>query len=434
MISLGSAPRPRRGLFDATLALLLLYAVYAKTPCGALPVWAYRTMQGQPTPNLLATFRGRETSVDFGLGDVSAGLLASQAFPAPVDDAAKRTGVDPELLVSVLGAAGETCTASQCDVPAPAYLDQVLETYDGKERVSLLELAHGIATAARSFDGDLELALEALYVGPTQVERAVGQSRASGHEDPSDVEVHSAFYSPSVRRGQLQGALRVLAYHRLRTLAWPADSEHRISSPFGERIHPVLGTRRLHNGTDIAAPIGTPLVAAHRGRVVRRGRDSVSGKFLQIDHGFDIESTYCHMSEIDVEQEQRLGRRQPVGAVGATGRVTGPHLHYILRISGQAVDPELYGEAPRRRRARAGEAVLPELDAEEEPAPRKPPKPERAGKPKSTAKPKKPTREAPPRPADVDTGVPEPSASTTPGPETKTDETKTDAGTPGAGP
>jgi murein DD-endopeptidase MepM/ murein hydrolase activator NlpD len=347
--------RRRHGLLDATLAALLLFGVYSKTPCGALPVWAVRTYNGQPTPNLLATFTGRETAVEITAPDFERGLLASREFPPPLLEAANAAGADPELLVSYLAATGDKCEENDCVVAAPPRLGQALETYVVTPTAKLTDVAQGLAIYSKRL-GSAELGLEALYVGETLVERAVAQAEASGLDAPRDVEVHSQFFSANTRRGPLQNALRVLALHRLRTLAWPADDKWRISSPYGWRVHPKLNKRKFHNGTDIATPTGTPLLSGHDGKIVRRGRDSVSGNWIKVDLGFAIESTYCHLSEIDVDKDQRVARKQVVGKAGATGRVTGPHLHYILRINDETVDAEMYGESPSRKRPEDGSA------------------------------------------------------------------------------
>lgn len=351
-MSVNSAPpRRRHGLFDATLAALLLYAVWASTPLGAIPVYLWRQAHDEPTPSLISTFRGRETNVDLAPAtlDVGVGLLASRAFPLPVEEAAKRTGTDAELLVSLLMAHGERCDDDTCLITAPPHLGQALETYDQREKAPVFDVARGLARYQQMLGGDPLLGLEALYVGETLVARALEQARASGLDAPQDVEVHAAFYSSGVRRGALQNAIEVLALHRLRTLAWPADPTLPITSPFGDRVHPVLGTRRFHNGTDIGARVGEPLFAAHDGVVVRAGRDSVSGVFLKINHGFGIETTYCHLSEREVHEQARVTRKAVVGRAGATGRVTGPHLHYILRVNDKEVDAEMYGESPTRK-------------------------------------------------------------------------------------
>lgn len=340
-------PPPHRGLLDATLVLLLLYAVWSRTPCGALPVFALRAYQGLPTPDLIATFRGRETSVHIDTPLAKQGLLAAQGLTSSVLDAANATGTDPALLLSFVTAEPGGCRGSACVVEAPPRLADVLPDTMGRGEVDLLDLARAIA-AARARVGSDELGLEALYVGVATVERVVAQASASALEGAEDVEVHGQFFSVGVRRGSLQGALKVLALHRLHTLAWPADERWPITSSYGLRVHPILGESRLHNGTDIAMPVGTPIFSAHQGVVKRSGSDLVSGNWLKVTHGFGIESTYCHLEEVGARAGQRVARKQGLGKAGATGRVTGPHLHYVLRVAGTTVDPERYGEAPRR--------------------------------------------------------------------------------------
>lgn len=342
-----AVPPPQRGLLDATLALLLLYAVWSRTPCGALPVFAIRTYQGLPTPDLIATFRGRETHVHIDTPLTEQDLLAVQTLPAFVHDAARATGADPELLHSFVAAASDGCRGTTCVVDAPPRLADVLPDTAGRTEVGLLDLARAMVVA-RDRVGSEILGIEALYVGITPVERAVAQAHNSALDSADDVEVHSQFFSAGVRRGPLQGALRVLAHHRLRTLAWPADKRWPVTSSYGMRVHPVLKESRLHNGTDIATPIGAPIYSVHHGVVVRSGRDTVNGNWIKVAHGLGIESTYCHLEEVIALAGGRVARKQSIGRAGATGRVTGPHLHYVLRIAGTTVDAELYGDAPRQ--------------------------------------------------------------------------------------
>jgi|GEM_PF-599477 len=352
--------RAHRGLLDFLLMLALGYAVYAMTPIGALGEYAFRAAMGQKQrPNLFATFRGHDTHVELGKVDFDKGMLSSKRFPPSVIAASEKTGVNKELLVTLLISFGK-CEGDVCTLAKPPFLEQALDDLSLDDDVSVEHLAWGIAklgdqlAKAAGKSVKEELAVEALYAGPFVVERALDRARATGLKTPEDVEVHAPLLPPGVRRGKLQPALQVLAMHRLRTLAWPADKKWRISSPFGERIHPVLGTRRFHNGTDLATPTGTPLLSAHRGRVSRAGRDAVSGNYLKIDHGFGIETTYCHMSVVDKDKGDRVDRSEKVGKSGATGRITGPHLHYILRLQGKPVDAEQYGAAPTRRSGGAG--------------------------------------------------------------------------------
>ncbi|MFA0698865.1 peptidoglycan DD-metalloendopeptidase family protein, partial [Vibrio sp. 10N.222.49.C9] len=103
--------------------------------------------------------------------------------------------------------------------------------------------------------------------------------------------------------------------------------------------HPV--TRRIspHNGMDFAIPTGTPVLAAADGKVIMVRNHPYAGKYLVIEHGSIYKTRYLHMSRIQVKRGQMVKRGQRIGLSGATGRVTGPHLHYELLIRNRAVDP-----------------------------------------------------------------------------------------------
>lgn len=116
----------------------------------------------------------------------------------------------------------------------------------------------------------------------------------------------------------------------------------RMSSDYGMRTHPVLGGRRSHNGVDLAAPTGTPVYATADGVVSRANWFSSYGLYVQIEHGAALETRYAHMSKLAVADGQRVKKGDLIGYVGSTGRSTGPHLHYEVRIDGQAVNPVPY--------------------------------------------------------------------------------------------
>jgi murein DD-endopeptidase MepM/ murein hydrolase activator NlpD len=116
-----------------------------------------------------------------------------------------------------------------------------------------------------------------------------------------------------------------------------------LSSEFSKaRFHPILHLTRPHEGIDLAAPYGTPVVAPAAGVVERVTVQTGYGNVLEIDHGNGVETKYAHLSRIDVHVGQHVTRGQPIAAVGNTGLSTGPHLHYEVHVNGKVVDPLTY--------------------------------------------------------------------------------------------
>lgn len=116
----------------------------------------------------------------------------------------------------------------------------------------------------------------------------------------------------------------------------------RLTSSYGMREHPVLGGRRAHKGIDLAAPTGTPIYASADGMVSKAEWFSGYGLYVALEHGGDLQTRYGHMSRINVLSGQQVRKGDVIGFVGSTGRSTGPHLHYEVRIAGEAVNPIPY--------------------------------------------------------------------------------------------
>lgn len=120
----------------------------------------------------------------------------------------------------------------------------------------------------------------------------------------------------------------------------PVNGNYRLSSHFNpKRLHPVTGRVAPHNGTDWATPTGTPIVSTGDGVVAMTRNHPYAGKYVVIQHGSTYKTRYLHLSKILVRKGQKVSRGQRIGLAGATGRVTGPHIHYELLVRGRAVDP-----------------------------------------------------------------------------------------------
>ncbi len=134
------------------------------------------------------------------------------------------------------------------------------------------------------------------------------------------------------------GALPRLGLERYRILTVrPVGGE--LTSTFGVRYHPVLHRRKLHTGCDFEAHRGTPVMAAAPGVVIRAGRWSSYGRIVIIDHGMGVHTRYAHLSRIYVHTGDYVGAGALLGKSGASGRVTGPHLHFEVRVDGEPIDP-----------------------------------------------------------------------------------------------
>ncbi|WP_226418442.1 M23 family metallopeptidase [Dechloromonas denitrificans] len=115
-----------------------------------------------------------------------------------------------------------------------------------------------------------------------------------------------------------------------------------FGSPFGYRQDPIAGLRAMHEGIDFIAPPGTPIVAAADGVIVSAEYHPEFGNMVDIDHGAGLTSRYAHMSRLDVETGRMVKGGERIGALGNTGRSTGPHLHFEVRMLGVAQNPALF--------------------------------------------------------------------------------------------
>lgn len=148
---------------------------------------------------------------------------------------------------------------------------------------------------------------------------------------PSDVGFSNLFASLQ----RLDGAPRSAAYI---PSGQPVEKLS-LTSNFGVRSDPFNGGARMHKGIDIPGPVGTPIYATADGIVNRSGWASGYGNLVQISHGGGMETRYGHMSKLLVAENSYVRRGQIVGLMGSTGRSTGSHLHYEVRVDGAAINP-----------------------------------------------------------------------------------------------
>ena len=125
----------------------------------------------------------------------------------------------------------------------------------------------------------------------------------------------------------------------------PAVQKLQFTSNCGIRTDPFRGTAAMHSGVDIPGPVGTPIYATADGVVSRAGWASGYGNLVQITHGSGMETRYGHMSKLLVSPNSSVKRGQIIGLMGSTGRSTGSHLHFEVRLNGVAVNPRRFLEA-----------------------------------------------------------------------------------------
>ncbi|HEY4821916.1 MAG TPA: M23 family metallopeptidase, partial [Xanthobacteraceae bacterium] len=146
-------------------------------------------------------------------------------------------------------------------------------------------------------------------------------------------------YRISVARAQADRLTRTMSTVPIRK---PVIGEIDMTSSFGVRIDPFLGRPAMHTGIDFHGTQGDPIRATASGTVTLAGWNGGYGRLVEVDHGNGLATRYGHLSEIDVTIGQTIKIGQIVGRLGATGRSTGPHLHYETRVDGEAVDPQKF--------------------------------------------------------------------------------------------
>ncbi|SJZ57090.1 M23 family metallopeptidase [Consotaella salsifontis] len=209
------------------------------------------------------------------------------------------------------------------------------------EREQIDQIRDLAANARRTAEG-ITSALEA---GGIEVPSDQGKPNTGGPFIPAPANAFDNMF------GELDSALDELEALKLMTnripLRTPVAFTY-VSSPFGVRGDPFLGRKAMHEGIDFVAPSGTEVKAAAHGKVVHAGPTSGYGNMIEIDHGDGFSTRYAHLSSISVSVGEDVEAGDSIGAVGSTGRSTGPHLHYEVRDNGRAVNPNRFLAAGRQ--------------------------------------------------------------------------------------
>ncbi len=201
----------------------------------------------------------------------------------------------------------------------------------------------GVA-AALAFTANPAFAKEATAPASTQITSAV--ERAESAASVADEEFGELFASWEALDdgGRITASGEIAAAPRISVSVpsrMPVEGV-RLTSGYGMRNHPILRQRRQHNGVDLAAAQGTPVYATADGRVGRAEWFGSYGNYVQLEHGADLQTRYAHLSSYTVQEGETVRKGDLIGYIGSTGRSTGPHLHYEVRVDGEPVDPIPY--------------------------------------------------------------------------------------------
>lgn len=214
---------------------------------------------------------------------------------------------------------------------------------DGVERRQIAALA----SAEESLDSRLRRmrgVISDLGLNMAQLDAATPRAGMGGPFVPVKLSADAGpferqLYRININRAQMQRLNQTLALVPYRK---PVIGEVEFTSGFGVRSDPFLGRPAMHTGLDFRASMGDPVRVTANGKVVSAGWAGGYGRMVEVDHGNGLSTRYGHLSEIGVKVGETVKIGQVIGAVGSTGRSTGPHLHYETRIDGEAVDPQKF--------------------------------------------------------------------------------------------
>jgi murein DD-endopeptidase MepM/ murein hydrolase activator NlpD len=219
-------------------------------------------------------------------------------------------------------------------------LQTSLDRVEGRQMAALSSVEESMESRMRRMRGVItDLGLDMAQLEAATPRAGIGGPFVPVKLPPDAGAFERQLYRINVTRAQVERLNRTLALVPYRK---PVIGVVEFSSGFGIRSDPFLGRPAMHTGLDFRAALGDPVRATANGKVVTSGWMGGYGRMVEIDHGNGLSTRYGHMSEIHVKVGDHIKIGQVIGAVGSTGRSTGPHLHYETRIDGDAVDPQKF--------------------------------------------------------------------------------------------
>jgi murein DD-endopeptidase MepM/ murein hydrolase activator NlpD len=219
-------------------------------------------------------------------------------------------------------------------------LQSSLDKVESRQMAALGAVEDGMESRVRRMRGVFtDLGLDMPQLEAATPRAAMGGPYVPVKLGPDAGAFERQLYRINITRAQVERLNRTLALVPYRK---PVVGEVEFTSGFGVRSDPFLGRPAMHTGLDFRAASGDPVRATANGKVASSGWAGGYGRMVEIDHGNGLSTRYGHLSEIDVKVGDPIKIGQVIGAVGSTGRSTGPHLHYETRIDGEAVDPQKF--------------------------------------------------------------------------------------------
>jgi murein DD-endopeptidase MepM/ murein hydrolase activator NlpD len=262
-----------------------------------------------------------------------------QVKPHPVDERSETLSAGTQDALAA--PAGLTAAGENLGVSARfSLVDRSLDRMEENQMTALAAIDRGVKRISARDEGIVaQTGLDPAKLAPPHGPAGVG-----GPYIPAEVDPKAPAFDQTRARvaGDVASAERLKALMPFVPPRAPLSGDAGITSPFGYRADPFLGRLALHPGVDFAQGYGADIHATGAGRVVHAGPAGGYGIMVEIDHGNGLTTRYAHMSEALVAEGEEVAKGAVLGRIGSSGRSTGPHLHYEVRVDGDPVDPERY--------------------------------------------------------------------------------------------